>query len=62
MLVEGGYLDAMKKVIEKASQTPDIGGPPRGGGVPPRPAKGPGVLAKSLRRLRIILLGREMES
>jgi hypothetical protein len=47
MLVEGGYLYSMRKIIEKAAETPD---PPRRDD-DPRTRRPRGVLARSLKKL-----------
>jgi hypothetical protein len=52
MLVEGGYLHSMKRLLEKAEQQPL---PPSPGKPPPRP---PNVVKRSLEKLARLLRGR----
>jgi len=66
MLVEGGYLDSMKRIIEKAAQTPEPSGekrpstPLRTGphNNPSHQSSSSGVVSRSLKKLTTILFGR----
>jgi hypothetical protein len=57
MLVEGGYLHSMKQLIEKASETPDVGSKKTSRAVTPSRTKESGTVLTSLKRLGVILLG-----
>ena len=59
MLVEGGYLHSMKRLIEKASETPDGPVPKKGSGsvVSRWKKRTPFSVVAPLKRLGVILLG-----
>ena len=58
MLIEGGYLDSMKRILEKAAQTPDpaSGRDGRADSGVQKPSRASRV-GRSLKRLTTLLLG-----
>ena len=62
MLIEGGYLHSMRRLIEAASATPDLPPQPTSAEADAPTTKRPGTVKKTLRRLSVILLGHELEN
>jgi hypothetical protein len=55
MLVEGGYLHAMKQIIEKAAETPDPPRPGSEGSGPGDPHRRSGIFNRSLKKITSLL-------
>ncbi len=62
MLVEGGYLHSMKRIVENAEEpAPERVHAGRGADAPSS-RKRPGALKRSMRLLKVILLGSDFQS